>query len=173
VVLLDGLQRTPMSLWLPSLVEVVAAPSRPRNLLLFASLSRDVLDPGRAWPGLERAVIGLVAARSAVVSPHILATASGSAVVVSNFDAKVASTPSRSDVLEFIDDHGAEGAPAMLERTTSILRAAWALAPAIVPSQIASAFVGGNDVDDRFRSHLVAGAAWLRSVQSSFEASRE
>ncbi|SEE27381.1 hypothetical protein SAMN05444161_5297 [Rhizobiales bacterium GAS191] len=173
VVLLDGLQRTPMNLWIPSLVDVVAGASRPRNLLLFASLSRDVLDPARVWQGLESAVTGLVAKRSGTLSPQILAAATGSLVPVSCFDAEAAATPDRRDIFEFVEGFSGEPVPATLRRITSVLRAAWALAPAAAPSQIASAFGDGDQADDRFRLHLVAGTEWLRSVQNSFQERRE
>ena len=99
VVLLDGLHRTPMNLWIPSFVDVTAAPGRPRNLLLFASLSSDAVDPARAWQGLSSAVTGLIAKRLEGLSSQMLATAKGLPIPVSCFDAEAAAAPDRSDLL--------------------------------------------------------------------------
>jgi hypothetical protein len=173
VVLLDGLQRTPMNLWLPSLIDVIAGPSRPRNLLLFASLSRNALDPARAWRELDSAVTCLVAKRSGGLSPHILAAATGSPAPTSCFDVEAAATPNRTDILEFVDGYVGEPVPSTLRRIAAALHAAWALAPAVAPSMIASAFGDVDQADERFRPHLAAGAEWLRSVQSSFQESGE
>ena len=71
VVLLDGLQRTPMNLWIPSFLDVVAAPGRPRNLLVFATLSQDAVDPARAWRGLSSTATGLMAKRLDGVSSEM------------------------------------------------------------------------------------------------------
>lgn len=49
LVWLDGLNRTPMDLWLPSLVGVIRNMHRPMNLLLVASVDAGMLDEKRNW----------------------------------------------------------------------------------------------------------------------------
>jgi hypothetical protein len=173
IVLLDGVHRTPMDLWLPSFVDVAAGPGWPPNLLLFASLSPHAVDPARAWRGLSSAVTGLIAKRSERVSSQLLAAATGSSVPVSCFDAEAAATPDRSDIRNFMDEYAGKQDPVVLRRITSVLRAAWALAPAAISTQIALAFGDGDGSENRFRPKIIAGLDWLRSVQSSFATSGE
>lgn len=59
LVWLDGLQRTPMDVWLPSLVGVLASQHRPKNLLVAASLDVPLLDRDRVFPNLDRVAVPL------------------------------------------------------------------------------------------------------------------
>jgi archaellum component FlaC len=47
LVLFDGLDWTPMDLWLPSFAKILDAPDRPRNLVVMGSLSARTIDPAR------------------------------------------------------------------------------------------------------------------------------
>jgi hypothetical protein len=141
--------------------------------LLFASLSSDAVDPARAWQGLGSAVTGLIAKRFEGLSSQILAAATGSPLPVSCFDAEAAPAPDRSDVINLIDGYTGEPTATVLRRITSVLRAAWALAPGVTATQMSLAFGDGRGIENPFRSHIDAGLDWLRSVQSSFDTSGE
>ncbi|MDT3322027.1 hypothetical protein Q4Q52_20030 [Shewanella sp. SP1S2-4] len=54
LVWLDGLHRSPMDLWLPSLIGVLHSDKRPTNLLVVASIEHDQLDADRVWKELPR-----------------------------------------------------------------------------------------------------------------------
>ena len=55
LVWLDGLQRTPMDLWLPSLIGTLHNEKRPSNFLIIASLEEKLLDSERYWKDLPEA----------------------------------------------------------------------------------------------------------------------
>lgn len=50
LVWLEGLHRSPVDLWLPSLTELLRHPSRPENLMVGASVDTSFLDMDRRWP---------------------------------------------------------------------------------------------------------------------------
>ncbi len=49
LVWLEGLHRSPVDLWLPSLAELLRHPSRPENLMVGASLDASFADNDRRW----------------------------------------------------------------------------------------------------------------------------
>lgn len=49
LVWLEGLHRSPVDLWLPSLAELLRHPSRPENLVVGASLEASFADTDRRW----------------------------------------------------------------------------------------------------------------------------
>lgn len=55
LVWLDGLHRTPMDLWLPSLIGTLHNEKRPSNFLIIASLEDNLLDRERYWKELPQA----------------------------------------------------------------------------------------------------------------------
>lgn len=60
LVWLDGLHRSPMDLWLPSLIGVLNNENRPSNLLVVASLEQNQLDHDRVWKALPKASFPIV-----------------------------------------------------------------------------------------------------------------
>lgn len=66
LVWLDGLNRTPMDLWLPSLVGVIRNMHRPMNLLMVASVDAGMLDEKRIWPELPNSSLPLEPTSDAV-----------------------------------------------------------------------------------------------------------
>ena len=54
LVWLDGLQRTAIDLWLPSLISVMYSSERPSNLLVMATIDDNFIDQERLWPELTR-----------------------------------------------------------------------------------------------------------------------
>ena len=49
---LDGIQRTAVDLWLPSLVGILYGSNRPKNLLIVATIADNFLDVDRLWRDL-------------------------------------------------------------------------------------------------------------------------
>lgn len=60
LVWLDGLHRSPMDLWLPSMIGVLNNEKRPSNLLVVASLEHNQLDHDRVWKALPKASFPIV-----------------------------------------------------------------------------------------------------------------
>jgi len=60
LVWLDGLHRSPMDLWLPSLIGVLHSDKRPSNLLVVASIEDNQLDTERVWRELPKASFPIV-----------------------------------------------------------------------------------------------------------------
>lgn len=168
IVLLDGLQRTPMDLWLPSLMEVLATPARPRNLLIFATLGERPIDPGRLWRGLESAAVAFHPTPKAGVTADLLAGATGTPGTASGFDAADVPAPNRADLLAFTDDYPGDPERDALRRVTEVLRSAWPFSPTINPTEMALAFAPTTD-EGRYRRILADGAAWLRSITNTWE----
>lgn len=52
IIWLDGIQRTAVDLWLPSLVGILYGSNRPKNLLIVATLADKFLDADRLWGDL-------------------------------------------------------------------------------------------------------------------------
>jgi hypothetical protein len=171
VVLLDGLQRTPMDLWLPALTDVIAAPSRPRNLLLFASIGGGSIDPARVWKEIDQVVVSIYPERATGLTPELLADLSGKPPLASCFDAEAAPRPSRPEILEFLDDCSADWSPTRLRVVINELLAAWPLRGQISPAEMARSFSrdAGAKASEPHRELLLKGADWLRTVLASAE----
>ncbi|HBC3434439.1 TPA: hypothetical protein KDY11_002536 [Vibrio parahaemolyticus] len=60
LVWLDGLHRSPIDLWLPSLIGVLHSDKRPSNLLFVASIEDNQLDTERVWRELPKASFPIV-----------------------------------------------------------------------------------------------------------------
>ena len=54
LVWLDGLQRTAIDLWLPSLISVMYSSERPSNLLVMATIDDNFIDKERLWSELSK-----------------------------------------------------------------------------------------------------------------------
>lgn len=54
IVWLDGINRTAMDLWLPSLIGVINGNNRPKNLLIVASIGDDFVEKERTWQNLNK-----------------------------------------------------------------------------------------------------------------------
>ena len=54
IVWLDGINRTAMDLWLPSLIGVINGINRPKNLLIVASISDEFVEKERTWQNLTK-----------------------------------------------------------------------------------------------------------------------
>lgn len=169
IVVLEGLHRTPMDLWAPSLVEALSDPGRPTNLLVFATLGANAVDPARAWRELAAHVVPLRPTRAPEISAEMLAIATGAVTPVSCLDALAAGVPSRSEVLAFVDDHGADLPPQALPRVMGVLRSASALAPAVTPADLARAFAAPQAHDGGPGAALAAGATWLQSILETWD----
>ncbi|WP_271589185.1 hypothetical protein [Bradyrhizobium sp. CCBAU 53415] len=165
VVSLEGLHRTPIDLWLPTLVDLLKDSRRPSNLLVFASIGASLLDKDRIWQDMDRAVIALAPAPSAGLTPYLLAQASGREPSPACFDAASMPLPISDDVLgvltEFDDTNGIR-----LRRLASIYRSARAVATEIDTKSWLSAFAETSGADAEISSRLSNGAKWLRELLS-------
>jgi hypothetical protein len=74
---LDGLDMAPMRLWLPSLLDLLRGPERPRNLLICMSLSARPTDPSMTWPELSQSALCLAPVLRNASAGSLLREASG------------------------------------------------------------------------------------------------
>lgn len=99
IVLLDGLSRTPLDLWVPAFAEALNEGSRPDNLLVFASYGPRLLDPERVWRGAAQALAGFDPAPRTRANAASLGAALGRALPTTWFDAETIEVLSDGDVL--------------------------------------------------------------------------
>lgn len=72
LVWLDGIQRTAMDLWLPSLVGILYSSNRPKNLLIVATVANNFLDIDRLWLDLPNFSIPLVPEFTSIRSKNLV-----------------------------------------------------------------------------------------------------
>ncbi len=162
IVLLDGLERTPLDLWVDGLIEELRTAKRPANLLVFASLGDNLLDPKRMPAGLGDRVIPLMPKKISGLDAEALSRLSGQPPVVSGLDASSVEKPSRSQLLAALEDLAEDGPrlPAMLRW----FAAAWPWRSQIDPVSIVRTAQGKLESKrselERFDA-LQEGRAWL------------
>jgi hypothetical protein len=93
ILFIEGLERTPMDMWLPSLVNELDRDSRPSNLLVFASLGKKNLDPARTWESISDNVTPISLDRSPGLDADALARVMGTPNTVSAFNAQTKPHP--------------------------------------------------------------------------------
>ncbi len=155
IVLLDGLHRTPTALWLPSLFEVLDDVRRPDNLLVFATMGEDFVDPQRVWSGPDTSLTALTPKASQGTSPRILARASGVRQPQTCFDALQAPVPAAAEIVNFLTNIETGGSPMSLEVAAAAYRAAWVFGAERAASMARTL----AHVEEA--PALVAGAKWL------------
>jgi hypothetical protein len=155
IVLLDGLHRTPTSLWLPSFLEIIKDDRRPDNLLIFATTGGDFVDPDRVWYDAAGSVPALVPQIAQTSSPRILARAAGIIQPASYLNALEAPIPQAADVLSFLTDIGPNVSSTSLEIAIAVYRATFVLG-AERAAGLARAIARLDD-----NSLLATGTGWL------------
>ncbi|WP_420394244.1 hypothetical protein [Acuticoccus sp.] len=163
VVLLDGLGRTLMDLWLPSLIEVLCGAVRPQNLLVFASLEADVVDAARCRRSLAELLVPLAPERQPGLAAADRARIAQKPPQTAWFDASTVPRPDAADVVDVTDSASID-----LRRAADILRAAWPLYTTVEPARVARAFWENNGVD-AYGAVLVAGRQWLSRISKGWE----
>ncbi|MDQ7251286.1 hypothetical protein [Dongia sedimenti] len=165
IVLLDGIQRSPFDLWLPSLVDVSCEPSRPPNLLLFASINAEFIDERRIWQRLPD--------RSTPIFPELpneLPAASVSNLTRSPqttwFDASRIPRPAPEELLEAVDcSNQAEASVSGKARLIEAYVAAMPYGATIDRFEFAAAVAG---LDARGAAEAIEscrkGRLWLRGL---------
>jgi C-5 cytosine-specific DNA methylase len=165
-VLLDGLERTSLDLWLPSLVEEISSIRRPTNLLIFASLGEKIIDRARVPEDFGDLVVPVLPESNGEISAAMIAKAGGPAPLSSALDCATASRPTRGQMLELLEEMEL---PATKDPTEILcwISAAWALRDTINPSTAARAFVDSMSTRAGAPEHLVAlrrGRDWLSDL---------
>lgn len=165
-VLLDGLERTSLDLWLPSLVAEISSTRRPKNLLLFASLGERIIDRARVPENFDRLVMPVLPEAGVDITAAIVAKAGGPAPASSAVDHTTVIRPTRGEMLEILEQLSP---PASVD-ATDILRwisAAWALRDSMDPSISARAFVDNMSATTQTSGLLGAlrkGREWLSDL---------
>lgn len=158
IVFLDGMHRTPLSLWISTLIEVMEDACRPANLLIFAGLGDDMVDPERVWRGPADGVIPLSPGTdNQITTPRLLARATGALQAVSSFDATTAPRPTPQDVLKIVMELEAGVSGPRMALAVDIFRSAWPLGP----DRAASLALGVGGIGEGAPQSLAAGIAWL------------
>lgn len=57
LVLIEGVERSPVDLWIPPFIRALSGSERPRNLLVFLAMGGNVLDPARSYPDLTKVAV--------------------------------------------------------------------------------------------------------------------
>ncbi|MBR0798725.1 hypothetical protein JQ615_25385 [Bradyrhizobium jicamae] len=169
VVLLEGLHRTPVDLWVPTMVNLLKDSRRPSNLLVFASIGASILDKDRVWRAMDQSVIALSPTVPAGLTPHLLARASGREPSYACFDAASAPAPSSDDILTVLTNFEDSTDGIRLRRLASIYRSATAIAAEIDINSWLTAFAGAGGADAEISSRLTKGANWLRDLVNDRE----
>ncbi|SOB74735.1 hypothetical protein SAMN04488490_0261 [Marinobacter sp. LV10R510-11A] len=104
LVWLDGLQRTPMDVWLPSLVGVLASQHRPKNLLIAASLDAPLLDRDRIFPNLDKVAVSLTPSLSGLRPANFLTGNNSAAPQNTVLITDQPSEMDSADLLDYLDD---------------------------------------------------------------------
>jgi hypothetical protein len=165
-VLLDGLGRTSLDLWLPSFVEEISSTRRPANLLLFGSLGDRIVDRARVPEDFGDLVVPLLPDRELEINAAMLAKAGGQVPPSLALDCTTVPRPTRGEMLEVLEQMAL---PATTD-PTDILRwisAAWALRDAIDPATATRAFVDSMSTRVEAPKHLGAlrrGRDWLSDM---------
>lgn len=154
LVWLDGLQRTPIDLWLPSLVGALTSHHRPQNLLVLASIDTPLLDRERKWPNFEKACVPLNPSLAGLRAARHLANANNSESVSTFLHVSSTNKVDREDFTDFLDDVQEEN-PALVPLEAQLYKA---------ESQYAE---GDASVSERLRqtaSRRLKGRNWLKEL---------
>jgi len=162
IVLLDGLERTPLDLWVDGLIDELGTATRPANLLVFASLGDNPLDPKRMPEGLIDRSIPLMPRKIAGLDAETLSRLGSQTSVVTSLDASSVEKPSRSQLLAALEDLGEASSrlPAMLRW----FAAAWQWRSDIRPELIVRTAIGkprSERSELEVLGALQEGRAWL------------
>jgi hypothetical protein len=160
VVLLEGLQRTPTDLWVPSLAEVLAGSERPANLLVFASLAPGFVDPDRVWAGLSETFVAFVPTPQASVNAELLIRMGHREQPTSWFDASAAPKPDKTEIIAQLDSLAGEAVASRAARSLALFAAARAVELSDAASRIVASFGEGEGKSPP----LTRGATWLRDL---------
>lgn len=98
VVLIDGLEKTPLDLWIRPFIDTLRSYDKPRNLLVFVSMAAQVIDADRAYPDLATLLIPLKPRRSSDMTGYFLQRLLGEDVSTSWVDFTAKSPPPETEV---------------------------------------------------------------------------
>jgi hypothetical protein len=162
VLLLDGLQRTPLDLWIPSLIDVLDSKLRPSNLLVFATLSRTFVDEGRIWKRLDRSVTAVDPVLTAS-SSSLLGEVIGRKFQGHSFDPASAPLPPKEACLDVVDRAEALESHRGRLRFLRLYRSAWPHVSLLDPVERAWS-IAYPEHAAKTHERTAAGFAWLRSM---------
>ena len=163
IVLLDGVHRTPMDLWAPTLVEVLQAGDRPVNLLVFASFGPELLDAARGWNDAAEGMAAFFPKPRSALNAEVLGAAVGRPTRKSRFDPTMLPPPTDSDLLQHVATISPEASAAAVARSLAAVRAAHPLIAQLDPALVARVFSTGADLPEVMRR----GAEQARAVLGS------
>lgn len=125
ILFIDGLERTPIDMWLPSLVNELDRESRPSNLLVFAGLGKKNLDPARAWSDIVDNVTMLSVERTTELDADTLARAMDTSSISSAFDAKTQPRPNIEAVSTILTSSAGGLGRKYFKTAIKIFKAGW------------------------------------------------
>lgn len=125
ILFIDGLERTPMDMWLPSLVNELDRESRPSNLLVFASLDGKILDPARTWKNIADYVAPISVERTPGLDAETLARAMGAPPAASAFNAQTKPHPSTEAISVILTSTAGTAGRKYFKRALRAFNAGW------------------------------------------------
>jgi len=176
VVLLDGLERTPMDVWLPSFFEVLNSHDRPSNLAVFGSLGDRMLDPARAWLGLAKFATALSPQITVKIDAELTALAMGRSISASKFDAQAVPLPSQGDLADVLDIVGQISERWLMVRALRSFRAGWPHRGQIDLMSLIKIYCTGLEgrlPDNAHFDSVIQGRSWILSVLDQSSARKE
>ena len=154
LVWLDGLQRTPVDMWLPSLVGALTSQHRPKNLLVMASICTPLLDRERKWPNFEKACVPLNPSLAGIRTAYYMSGSASSETVSTLLHVSTGNTIDQADFADYLDDIQEED-PALVPLEARLYKA---------ESQYAE---GNRPVSERLRQtayRRLQGRDWLKAI---------
>ncbi|PDT60544.1 hypothetical protein CO678_16050 [Bradyrhizobium diazoefficiens] len=164
IVLLEGLQRTPLDLWGPTMLDLLRGPHRPPNLLVFASIGKSFLDSSRVWRGMDKWVVAVSPTPHAGLTPQLLSYVSKRAPAYACFNATSVPVPTRDDLLATLTEFEHDLNDVSLQRLGLIYRAALALGTDVDAKAWAVACADPGQGDVQVAACLRKGTEWLREL---------
>lgn len=166
IVLLDGINRTPMDLWVPTLLDILKDGRRPANLLVFGTFGSSFLDGKRVWLGMEKVVAALCPERSSDLPFQIRACASGKETPRTRFDAAMVPVPSRTEMRDVLDSWEGRFDADAQTRMLAFYRAGRPLSTELETEAWAAALAEVDDpsCDGNAMARLNKGRTWLHNL---------
>ena len=166
IVVLEGLGRTPLDLWLPSLVDKLAVPERPENLVVYATMGPSLVAPDRVPRDISAALLALRPSPARGLTPDLRLGLKGGVADPSWTDATSAPKPALVDVVGFLADIEIDLDIVEVDRAARSYGAAWALRPDPSARDLTSG------LGESSRACFRRGADWLDELLPTSPRSR-
>jgi hypothetical protein len=102
LVLIEGIERTPLDLWVGPLIRTLESNDRPPNLLVFLSMGGTVLDPARGCPDLPKITVPFNPSRNPGPTGNMMARLMGTGPETTWLDFAERKKPTSSEASQIL-----------------------------------------------------------------------